>query len=324
MPHLSPATVRSATLALGLAALPAWATAWRTQDPDERASAEALAATLAPHDEWKEGCFTLPYVMAWQALPAFEAALAPGEVELAPRSLYFGQRDPGRLVAGIATDWPEEVEALLLTRVQRDLGRSHVPTAAEAAAEPLAEWPASFRAWRSGLLDGRELYVLAYSIPTVATTLSFVLRDPATGACSPSPVTLGLWWTAVPESGPEVWTVDLDGDGALEIGFRVTDHNGTITQRTGIRWFHVSPELALTEGRTSLLVDEVRVVSHDEQGVVRARLVRTADGGVREDHWFENPKFGLAPRALPEDLAASYRAWVCGSERVWEPAPRVR
>lgn len=292
----------------------------------EPARQDTTAAAQRDADHADDRAFDLtPYVLAWTEQPPFVEALAPGEVELSLRPVCWGARAPGLTVVGLTSDWPEAVEARLLARAKARFWVDSTPPDEVMAAEVGGDWPRALRAARTVLSSGLEVYALAHSFGgTFGSGLTLLAHDPVTGAIIDEPLTLVQRWTATYGAGPSAWVADLDGDGPLELAVRVTHHNGTIEQGTGRAWLRIGADLSWVEVARTIDEEEVRVVSREDEGRVRSRLVRTLDGALREDAWFENPKFGITPRSVTADVVARIHGSLASCEVARAPLPSVR
>lgn len=277
-----------------------------------------VGAGVAP--QGSGGVELAPYRAAWLALPPFDAGLAPGEVEVALRPVLWAPRRPGWHEDGLTADWPIEVEALLLENARRPCSWGCEPVPSVHGARPGQPWPADLPAFRAILPGGFEVYTLEHGLSTfIERHLILCLREPRSGRLSSRPVTLVRRWTAMLSEGPMAWSADLDGDGRAELGLLVTHHNGTVEHGTGIAWFGFAEDLAPNALRRSIHVEEIRAVSHGEAGVIRSRLVRTRQGELREEAWYENPAFATAPRRVPADELEAIRVRLGQHERLFEP-----
>ncbi|MEZ6014007.1 MAG: hypothetical protein R3F49_02735 [Planctomycetota bacterium] len=291
--------------------------------PDE--PDEVIAARLAPGDAYKEHSSMLHLVVRWDHLPAFDGRLGPGETEVALTALRWAPRAPGRLYAGRSSAWPDEIEERLLERANAPFHPDPNYRYEPFEAAPGAPWPDSRRGFRVVLPSGLHVFALNHpAVPTAASGLSLMVHDPATGACSPEPLTLTRRWSGESSDGPEAWLADLEGDGVAELAFVCTFHNGTDINGRGRVWLRVGDDLRLEVVRHTAWDELYSVDSRGGEGIVRVRLVRCADGALREDAWFENPAFGEGPRALPPNYARGIREQAARNEPVMAVVPYVR
>ena len=211
----------------------------------------------------------------------------------------------------------------MIERAAQRFQRSSEPYGLSLA--PGAPWPKGTRAFRTVLPGGLTLYALEHpAIPTGPSALSLVLHDPHTDRTSPAPLTLTRRWTHAGRTGPKAWTADLNGDGRPELAFLATFHNGTDMNATGRAWLTFDEDLNVRLDRYTAHEEPYTVDSHGGTGLVRVRLIRTPDGTLREDGWFENPAFQFTPRRVPAALITELTAQIAADEPLLEPLPSVR
>jgi len=252
-----------------------------------------------------------PYIRERDALPAFDGRLQPGEQEIAMTPVRWRDRARVQSDHGLTTGWPAAVERQFVDHIAA-LWRS------EALMEWLGEpgtgddWSKSMRGCRTVLPGGLEVYAVEHPwVPTGCRGLTFVLRDGATGRVSSRPLSLVQKWSVVGGGGPTAWWADLEGDGSVAFGLERRYHNGTVEDGRFIRWFQATKELEFELVHVSPLLDEVRGVSRGEDGVVRTRLLRGPEGALIHDQWFENPAYGVPPRAVGRPPVGEAAERVC-------------
>ena len=213
---------------------------------------------------------------------------------------------------GKTTGWPQAVESRFLEAMHATARQRELLEGAPYAGEIEERW-GKMRGYRMTLPGGTEIYAVEHFGPwTGCLELSLVLRDGATGRVAERAHSMPQKWSSVGKDGPTAWWADLEGDGSLELGLERSYHNGTADNGKFVRWFRVTEELELELVHVSPLRDDVSVVSRGEQGVVRTRLLRSAEGELIHDQWFENPSYGVAPRAVgrpPTGKAAERRGY---------------
>lgn len=259
------------------------------------AAAAAAFATLARSQD--EDAATPRFGPAYDDAPAFDGGLPAGTTDIARHGIHWAERKPGYLVAGRSSDWPAAIERSFIERACALTKDGERPMRATSSSEDGGlEWPEELKGHRAVLPGGLELYAAKHAGPYApGQVLQVLLREPSTGRMSERAGVFGLRWTHVGPDGPAARWADLDGDGAMEVGFRLHFHNGTADDGDFERWFRITDELELEQVHVSLLWDWVSVVSRRERGRIDYRLLRDRDGTLRDEGWFTNPAFGVGP-----------------------------
>jgi len=208
-----------------------------------------------------------------------------------PHENLLLQDGPGLLPPGGGWDgrtdaWPEEVMAQL--RIAASAQR------AQFEESPPPPEKLQRHAWRGLLRDGGEFYLVEFAGGSTAPNDYWFTVRTDTGRVAPIVQRTAQWMECSRRGvAPTVQQVDLDLDGRMELVFPQFDHNGTVTSDDVLEYFAIDdvptlqPVLRLRTSRWC------SVVSHGENGYVRATLCSDASDELRMLVWFENPSVDL-------------------------------